>query len=51
MLGLEDAEEEIKCKQRLTDKVRKEVRWMKEEKQRRKYKLVWETIWDTEKNI
>ena len=34
--GNEDAEEEIKCKQRLTDKVRKEVRRIKQEKQRRK---------------
>ena len=34
--GNEDADEEIKCKQRLTDKVRKEVRQMKQEKQRRK---------------
>ena len=44
MTGNEDAEEEIKCKQRLTDKVRKEVRRMKQGKQRRKYKLVWERI-------
>ena len=34
--GNEDADEEIKCKQRLTDKVRKEARRMKQEKQRRK---------------
>ena len=44
MTGNEDAEEEIKCEQRLTDKVRKEVRRMKQGKQRRKYKLVWERI-------
>ena len=51
MTGNEDAEEEIKCKEQLTDKVRKEVRQMKQEKQQRKYKLVWERIQETEKNI
>lgn len=34
--GNEDADEEFKLKQRLTDKVHKEARLMKQEKQRRK---------------
>ena len=37
MTGNEDAEDEIKCKQRLTDKVCKEVRQMKQGEQRRMY--------------
>ena len=36
LTGNKDAQEEFKCKQRLKNKVRKEVRQLKQEKQRRK---------------